>query len=166
MPLKSHTLQSAVIDGLILVDAADILRYGYWSVHLFTRTAGYIVVRVWNPEIVPLKRYVLSRLLLDIHDERQVDHENHISTDNRRSNLRVATPSEQARNRRKSIKNTSGYKGVSWHKSRQLYMVTIKSKHGPIFLGRVADPEVGARMYDEAAKKYFGEFACLNFPEA
>ena len=51
----------------------------------------------------------------------EVDHRNGNTLDNRRSNLRIATRSQQSMNTRIPTDNTSGYKGVSWDKQRQLW---------------------------------------------
>lgn len=60
------------------------------------------------------------------------------------------------------IDNKSGYKGVHWSSSinkwkAQLY-VNFKLKH----IGSYADKIEAAIAYNEAAKKYYGEFARLN----
>lgn len=89
----------------------------------------------------------------------------HIDTDglnNQRSNLREATRGQQQANRNRFKNNTSGYKGVSWHKKTQKWMVRISINKKHIFLGYFDDIKGAARAYNEAALKYFGEFAVLN----
>jgi len=58
--------------------------------------------------------------------EKEIDHINENPSDNRWSNLREATPSENHRNRGKQRNNTTGYKGVTFDKRRGLYIADVK----------------------------------------
>lgn len=66
---------------------------------------------------------------------------------------------------RLSRRNRSGYRGVSWYKSRSCWVASIKGDGRPITLGYFADPVEAARVYDVAARRYHGVRARLNFPE-
>lgn len=46
------------------------------------------------------------------------DHINQNPLDNRKANLRIVTNSKNLFNRGKNTNNTSGFKGVSWDKTR------------------------------------------------
>lgn len=95
-----------------------------------------------------------------------VDHINHDSMDNRRANLRAATTSQNSYNRKKlSRQCSSKYKGVWWHKSSLKWQARIIFEKKRIHLGTFKNEIDAAKAYDEAARKYHGEFACLNFPE-
>lgn len=89
------------------------------------------------------------------------DHINHNTLYNLESNLRVCTASQNRINRGKQIDNTSGYKGVCWHKTGWTSQIKINGK--TTYLGIYLDPEEAARAYDKAAKELHGEFAVLNF---
>lgn len=92
----------------------------------------------------------------------------HIDRDyhnNQRSNLRIATKQQNNFNRSKASNNTSGYKGVSWHKCSKKWRATIKRDGVAKHVASCLTPEDAARAYDKAAKELFGKFACLNFPE-
>lgn len=158
-------LQDAVNSGQMKVDLCDLAKYATWLVSIWQDKSGYTCCHMWDSTISPVEYYAPGRLFLGVDATVQVDHRNLDTLDNSRTNLRVATPSQNAQNRGKSTRNTSGYKGVSYRKRTGLYEVAIKVNGTPMFLGSVLDPAVGGRMYDEAAKKYFGEFANLNFPE-
>lgn len=93
-----------------------------------------------------------------------VDHVNRNGLDNRRANLRRATDAQNARNRSLRSDNTTGYKGVSFHKAVGRYTANISVKGARHYLGLYDDPADAARAYDEAALKWFGTFAHLNFP--
>jgi hypothetical protein len=94
----------------------------------------------------------------------QVDHENGFGLDNRRSNLRVATPKQNQGNARIRKDNTSGYKGVGWYKAGQQWRAYITVDKRLVHLGYFIDLTDAARAYDAAALEHFGEFAHLNFP--
>ena len=65
-----------------------------------------------------------------------------------------------------SRSNTSGFKGVYWHKKACKWCVKLSSGNSTVYIGLFEDVSQAARAYDEAASKLYGEFACLNFPEA
>jgi len=93
-----------------------------------------------------------------------VDHVNRNGLDNRRSNLRSATSSQNSMNRGLRSDNTSGYKGVSWHASSTAWRAVIWKDGLRRHLGPFSNPEAAARAYDSAAVELFGDFARLNFP--
>lgn len=64
-----------------------------------------------------------------------IDHINGIKTDNRICNLREATLTENNRNSGISSRNTSGVKGVRWHKGAGKWMVSIKKESKDHYLG-------------------------------
>ena len=110
-------------------------------------------------------QYSMHRMILGLErgDKKHCDHINGKGFDNQRSNLRVVTHQQNCFNR-KTILSISGYKGVSLcrgYKSKKwLAYITINQKQRHI--GRYATKVEAARAYNEAAKKYFGEFAYLN----
>ena len=77
--------------------------------------------------------------------------------------MRLATHAENNRNRGRQNNNTSGYRGVYWSKGAEKWQVGIKVNGKVIHLGLFLDPEAAARAYDDAARKYHGEFARTNF---
>jgi len=68
------------------------------------------------------------------------------------------------RNRDMTAKNTSGYKGVSFDKRdrKKKWYAQIRIENRHIILGYFYTPEEAARAYNDAAIKYFGEFARIN----
>lgn len=88
-----------------------------------------------------------------------IDHKDGDGFNNRWCNLREATDSQNLGNQKKHSNNTSGFKGVSWDKQAQKWMVRIQINGKPKFLGYVINPSEGASIYKSAAEKYFKEFA-------
>lgn len=95
----------------------------------------------------------------------RVDHANSDGLDNRRANLRPATPVENARNTRSHRDSTSQFKGVSWDSGRGRWLAQIWDGSRQRHLGRYRDEAAAARAYDEAAAELHGAFARLNLVE-
>ena len=95
-----------------------------------------------------------------------IDHINQDGMDNRSANLRPATHSQNLCNSRRRLgTKSSKYKGVSWKKQSRKWTARIGIAKKEIHLGSFDNEVDAAKAYDEAAKKYHGEFACLNFPK-
>lgn len=107
------------------------------------------------------KTLLLHRLVVGLRfgDPRQVDHINRNTLDNRRSNLRIATRSQNQHNRGKSRNNTSGFKGVSFLKNSNRWIARISIEKQNKFLGRFMTAEEAHQAYERAAALYHGEFA-------
>lgn len=96
-------------------------------------SAGYVQI------MVKAQRHLAHRLAwLCVYGEwpsRKLDHKNHIRNDNRIDNLRLATPTENNKNRRLSKNNVSGHHGVSWHKGLGLWQANIGVGRKALYLG-------------------------------
>lgn len=91
-----------------------------------------------------------------------VDHINHNGTDNRKENLRVCTRSQNMQNGLPRRDVSSKYKGVSWDKVNQRWRTCIRYEGRQVNLGRFSDEVSAANVYNERAKRVYGEFACIN----
>ena len=91
-----------------------------------------------------------------------IDHINGIKTDNRVSNLRPATDSENKANIGLTANNTSGFKGVCWDGQIGLWRAQTYKNRKCYFLGRYKTKEEAALAYNEKALELHGEFAKLN----
>jgi hypothetical protein len=111
--------------------------------------------------------FQLHRLVLNAPKGKDVDHINHNTLDNRKSNLRLCTRGENKINSLKKITNKTGYKGVQLRKemkgkSDRVWRAVI-CKAGKIKnLGQFKSAKEAAIAYNETAKILHGEFACLN----
>lgn len=109
------------------------------------------------------KNVHMHREIMQTPNGMVTDHIDKNGCNNQRSNLRVCTDTQNKANRGKQCNNTSGFKGVTWNKYEGRWVSKIEVSGKTLSLGYFSDPEIAARAYDEAAKKYHGEFANLNF---
>lgn len=92
----------------------------------------------------------------------QIDHVNGDSLDDRFSNLRDASPSENTCNRKLQSNNTSGFKGVYWLKANKKWRVRVGVGGKDHHIGLFDDQLSAALAYDRAAKELQGEYAKTN----
>lgn len=109
-------------------------------------------------------RLRLHRAVLNAPPGVEVDHINGNGLDCRRSNLRLATASQNKANVALRRDSKSGFKGVSFDARDRKWCARIQVAGRKIGLGRFTDPVSAARAYDAGALRYFGTFARLNFP--
>lgn len=110
------------------------------------------------------KKYRIHRIVYEmfhgkIPEGKEIDHKNRMKSNNQISNLRVATNSENHRNISATSRNTSGFVGVAWDKSRSKWVARVKVPGRNIHLGRfTSKPDAcAARLAGE--KLHHGEFA-------
>ena len=97
--------------------------------------------------------------------QQQVDHKEQVDGSHwqdRLSNLRICSRSENTWNQQLSSRNTSGYKGVSWNKLAGKWLGRIQIAGRIKHLGYFHTPEAAAEAYDKAAIQHFGEFSLTN----
>lgn len=145
-----------------IVDDADYdwLNQWRWYAHKGTRT--FYANRRKNTRIFT-KPTQMHREIMNAPDDMEVDHIDGNGLNNTRANLRICTHKQNKQNVPKYANNTSGYKGVSIDRKNNKWTARIKANNKYYFLGYFQTPEEAAHAYDEAAKKYFGEFAYTNF---
>jgi hypothetical protein len=118
---------------------------------------GYLVIMIFN------KNYKGHRLaflyMTGKWPEKDVDHKDTNTCNNKWLNLREATPSQNLGNSRISKLNKSGFKGVSWDKFTNMWRVNIRFQGKTKNLGRYTSKEEAAEVYKKEAEKLFKEFA-------
>lgn len=101
------------------------------------------------------KKFKMHRIILGVTDPRVIiDHINRNPLDNTRGNLRICTASQNMANK-VTESNKTGFKGVK-------IISIIKVNNKRINLGTFSTIKDAAIAYNNAAIKYFGEFAVLN----
>jgi hypothetical protein len=97
----------------------------------------------------------------------QVDHEDHNGLHNCVANLRRCSEITENRcNSRMYVSNTSGYKGVTYDKSKDKWIAQIGYRGKHYHLGQFPATEEGklmaAKRYEEGAARIHEEFACID----
>lgn len=90
---------------------------------------------------------------------KEIDHINGDRQDNRIENLREVTRSENQFNKAMCSNNTSGFRGVNWHKHSKSWVVRVCTKGKTKILGYFKDLELAGLVADEARNLYHGKFA-------
>ena len=107
----------------------------------------------------------LHRFILNAPKGSNIDHIDGNGLNNQKNNLRYATKTENSQNRH-FRGGKIPYKGVSLQSKKNKYQARIKVNRREIYLGLFSSAVCAALAYDKAAKKYFGEFANINFSDS
>lgn len=115
-----------------------------------TQNTGYITANKNHTKIY------LHRLILNVSEKINcVDHINHKRFDNRRCNLRIVSDSQNQMNRPEPQSNTTGTKGVYWHKRLQKWTAAIQINKKLLHLGVFEDKNEAIKARKIAEKRIF-----------
>lgn len=101
----------------------------------------------------------MHRLVMGKPPGQEVDHRDMVPFNNQKYNLRFCTESENKCNRNKYSNNTTGFKGVCWHKKGLCYIAQIDVGGKHINIGRYPTATEASLAYINKAKELHGEFA-------
>lgn len=140
--MAGKTVSSVAKDGYIYV------RYSLDGVRLFTgahQVAFLLETGDW------------------LYPSLEIDHENGVRSDNRWDNFRFAVRLENGKNRKMSVRNKTGFKGVFPHQKKPgRFTASITVDYRRHHLGQFGSAIEAARAYDVAALKHHGQFARTN----
>lgn len=140
-----------------LVDDEDYERVQQYRWHMTLGSRYVTTTYIINKERTTL---LLHRFILAAPDGMQVDHINHDTLDNRRSNIRLVTTAENQHNQRPK---PGRFLGVRRRQDTGRWRAEIRVNKKKISLGCFASATEAAHVYDEASHKLFGPFASSNF---
>ena len=121
------------------------------------RVAGFLHLEEYLLIEINGKEYKAGRLAwLYIHGiwPDQIDHINHIRSDNKITNLRNVSQNENLKNKGLHLNNTTGFNGVSWDKNRNKWQANITVNKKRIYLGRFENKEDAISIRSAANIKY------------
>jgi hypothetical protein len=141
-----------------LVDDEDYLWLNQWKWHTHKGYSKNYARRFDYSQGKKIGIFMHSFILKMTNSKFMGDHENGNGLDNQRHNLRIATKSQNAKNKTSAKNSSSKYLGVSWHKIKKKWTVIINN----VYIGDYKNEIEAALAYNEAAKIHHKEFANLN----
>ena len=150
---QSYRLLALTRGFVAKVDAEDYERAMalYWCARWHPRVKSYYALASHGGPL-------LHRFIMNAAPGQQVDHISGDTLDCRKSNLRFATPAQNAQNRKKHSNNKSGCAGVLWMKDRNKWRASICCERKSIYLGDFKTQEAAVAARRAAQVKFFGDF--------
>lgn len=136
---------SFIYTKIDLEDVERCKKYGIWSL-----SNGSYVINYKTGKY-------LHHFIMECPKGLEVDHIYHDTLDNRKSQLRIATSSQQKMNTKIRSDNTSGHRGVYYEKSRNTWNVNINVQ-GRHYRKRYKTYQEACAFADEIYDKEFGEY--------
>lgn len=113
----------------------------------------------WKGKVHKVHRLIF--LLEHGYIPKEIDHINGDRQDNRLENLRSVTRSQNQFNKAMAQNNTSGYRGVSWHKKSQQWVIRVCA-NGKSMVKYVKDLELAGLVAEEMRSLFHGKYAKLG----
>lgn len=144
---------------IALVDDEDFERLSQfkWFAHQSRNT--FYAERQIRICVGKQKAIKMHHAILGCDSSQKVDHRDGNGLNNTRENLRLATHLENVRNQKLCRDSTTGFKGVTFNKTRKKFQARIGIEGFKQSLGYYATAEEAHAAYCKAAQKHFGAFA-------
>ena len=156
--LKLKTGEEVMVD----IEDYERLMERVWILRKSENRKPQVISMIWDKAQGKIITTYLAREIIQ-ETQKVVVRKNLEGLDFRKSNLLVVTRKEKERMRAKTeIKTTSKYKGVAWRKQSNKWSATICVNDKRKYLGLYSSEKEAAQIYNDAAKKYFNEFAFQN----
>mgnify|MGYP001275661755 CR=1 FL=1 len=148
--------------GVALVDDEDFgeINCFKWFAH-----KEHGVIYAWRHQYNGHRKYgamKMHRQIMKAKTGEILDHADSNGLNNQKSNLRFCSNSQNLCNARIRNNNTSGFKGVSYHRQNKRWRATINKDGKQVSLGCYGTPGEAALAYNRKATELFGEFARPN----
>lgn len=140
-----------------LVDDKDFEWLSQWKWYVMTNYGHWYAIRNGDLGSIYMHKEIMKPMTDFV-----VNHIDGNRLNNQKVNLRLCNLTGKAGMQKEARNNTSGYRGVSWHRKFQCWVAKIGLKNETINLGCFPDPKQAALAYNAAALKHFGEFARIN----
>jgi hypothetical protein len=142
-----------------IVDDRDYIRVSHfkWRADLGKQNTWYALRRTrinGKESCMSMHRFILGETSY------LIDHKNRNGLDNRRSNLRLCTYSQNSAHA--VGKKPWKLKGISWHKGSRRWQAQICKDYHNIYIGKFLTAQEAADAYDKKARELFGEFSMTN----
>lgn len=109
-----------------------------------------------------MSQVYMHKVIMKCKEGEFADHKDKFGLNNQKVNLRLCSRSEN--NTHRKTWGTSKYNGVSFDKSKGVWLSQIQKNKKPLKIGQFNNEIDAAKAYDKIAKQLHGEFATLNFP--
>jgi len=143
-------VEITVGDGTVFVFDKEyfnlVKKYTWWNHN------GYMTTRVDN------KQKVFHRMIMNPKKEEQIDHIDTNRCNNLKSNLRICTNTDNAKNKRVRKNNTTGFVGVA-KRENETYRVRIRVDGKEKTIGHYKELKDAVKARLEAELEYYKEFA-------
>lgn len=149
---NGNTSEIHIKDQVVLIDTEDVdlIKQYCWCIN----GTSYVIAWDSNNE----KMIDLSRLIMNPPDDKIVDHRNGDTLNNKKENLRIVECRQNNMNKCLPKNNTSGHKGVHWHKFCNKWIASIGLGYKLIHLGYFSNYEDAVKAREEAEERYFGKY--------
>jgi|WetSurMetagenome_2_1015567.scaffolds.fasta_scaffold47609_3 hypothetical protein len=150
---KETTIVYLKNNDMVTIDGEDesLLKKFKWYLSKSKDKKRNYAVTTINGKTIRMHRMIMNC----VNSKIDIDHIDHNGLNNKKSNLRLCTRSQNMGNVLK-LK----YKGVQ--KRTNIFRAYIDKDYKRIYLGNFNTPEEAANAYNKKAVELFGEFACLN----